>query len=556
MRKEGQVEIRIVSAAWGELPKNKNSEVVARNQILKWAAKRTKEEIPERAYEGKDFELALGNGEVISGAGLWAFKFDTADDTFREAEGIERRWRTEVVIAKMESAAAPLFSVRLSVVTARSGFPFIRSAPALIREIGRSPGIVFPGAPECKAGVPVNQDEFIRFLERRDRRPVIAISENFDYSSQALAGEIERGVIGFGHVIRVDESLSWHLTRTLGKRWSVFDGGVRIYFPGLNPELQTSFYHPGWKRFELPKSQEERRRFVSRIQRRLYSESAVRSDLDDVAPGFLAADVYLRSVHLADATKQVAQAKERAQFAVNDAERLAAAENQVSALIREGENQRREIELLKKQLDASNQERDYAYEVTKDYEEEIGRIKSQFHAALGKVDSLSSALAKSGAEIEQDVDFPDRLDEMSDWAEKYFSDRLVITAKAVRAAKKSVYEDVGHLYKCLQLLAVEYCDMRRSGLGDAYRARSSELRVEVSDAGVSAANHRYKQQYEFSYNGGYEIADLHLCPAKGTAERGSVDPRRSYRIYFYWDEELKMVVIASLPGHLNTTLTN
>jgi len=555
MGAKGEVEIRIVSAAWGELPRTDNSAASARNQVLKWAAKRTKESLPNNAYEGHEFELALGNGEAISDAGVWAFRFDTIDDALREAEGIERRWRTEVVIGQLATNSAPLFSVRLSVVTAVAGVPFVRSAPALIREIGKNPGIIFSGAPRCLDRVPEDHVDFIRFLRRRDRRPVIAISATPNDDANYLTSDLEKSLVGFAHVVRVDESLSWHLTRELGRRWGVFDGGVRVYFPGLNSDAQTPFFHPMWKRSELPSSLDERRRFVARIQRRLYAESAVRSDLDDVAPGFLAVDFYLRSVRLAAATKQVAQAKEKAESANNDAERLVAVEDQVKALVVEGEGQKQEIESLKTQLASSIQERDYAYEVTKDYEEELERIKSQFHEALNKISALNSALASAGAELNQDVDFPESLEDLQEWAERYFSDRLVITAKAVRAAKKSVYEDVEHLYKCLQLLAVEYCDMRRTGASESYRARSSELRVEVSDAGASAANHKYKQQYEVSYNGGYETADLHLSPVKGTAERSSVDPRRSYRIYFFWDEILQMVVVASLPGHLNTTLT-
>lgn len=553
MVEQGAAEVRIVSAAWGELSRKDDSVEAARVKVLNWASKRTKEAFPEAAFRGERFELALGHGEAISDAGVWAFRFDTADEALRETEGIERRWRTEVVIAENVRDRPPLFSVRLSVVTAVAGVPFVRSAPALIRELAKGPGILFGGAPKLLNGVPLDAAEFGRFLQRRDRRPIVAISESLSCVDEVVAG-LERALIGFAHVVRIDESISLYITHTFGRRWSVFDGGIRAYFPGVNFENQTPFLHPVWTKGEVPVDSNNLRRFIARIQRRMLAESAARVDLDDVAPGFISIESYLHSARLQAAREQVVQANAQADAARTDVERLAAAEGQVEALSRESAAQKCEIQSLQGQVDSAIQERDFAFEVAKEYEEEIGRIKSQFHHALNKVSVLNSTLESLGGLTCQQVDIPNTFDDLQDWAQKYYPDRLVITAKSIRSAKKSVYEDIPHIYKCLQLLAVEYCDMRR-GCNDKFVESAAGLRVEVSDVGVALNNHRYKQQFEVSYNGGYEIADLHLAPAKGTAERGSVDPKRSYRIYFFWDEQLGMVVVASLPGHLNTTLT-
>lgn len=549
--KKETVEIRTVSASWGQISSKAGSTESMRRVVLDWAAKRSYEPFPSLAYEGGGFELALGGGEAVSGDGVWAFRFDTADEGLRASDGIERKWRTEVVIATPEDTGAPLFSVRLSVITAVSGIPFARSAPALIREIGKIEGASFGEIPVDRSGYVAGAFDFIGWLSRRERKPVVAISGD----RSDLYARLKRSLLGFAQVVRVDEDLSWRLTRALGKKWSVYEGAIRVYYPGLDPEVHTPFYHPYWKSSEIPINPSEVNAFSSRLQRRLYAESAGRPDLDDVAPGFQQIESYLLALRLKAAAENVRLANIKVDSARTNEEKVLALDSQVLALKAENEGLAKEVDSLKERIHAISSEKDFAYETAKEYEEELERIKSHLHSALSKISHLSSSLKEAGG-VDGDVDLPETFDELQDWAENFFPHCLVITGKALRAAKKSVYEDVPHIYSCLKLLATEYRDMRITGDSSGFKRAADEMRVEVSDVGLAATHRRYKHQFEFPYNGGYALADLHLCPAKGTAERGSVDPRRAYRIYFHWDDQLQLVVVASLPSHLDTTLTD
>jgi hypothetical protein len=199
-----------------------------------------------------------------------------------------------------------------------------------------------------------------------------------------------------------------------------------------------------------------------------------------------------------------------------------------------------------------------AYELNRELEQEVDRLKAQIFGISSRNRALEAQLLEAGASGQIEIEPLNSYDDLEDWAERFFAGRLVILPKAVRAAKKAEYADLKNISDCLSLLASEYVDMRRgvhSG-GERYRQKCDELRVEVAPVGDALQNHRYRQQFTAPYQRGYIELDLHLAPAPGTSERGSWDPKRTFRIYFSWDSEQEVVVIGSLPGHLTTSLTH
>lgn len=556
-RSKSSAEVRPVSATWGELVGATDTAVFeARKTILDWISERSDESIPATAYDGGAFSLALGHGEVIAGSGLWALRFDTADEGLREEEGVERRWRTEIVIANQKRGNA-LFSIRLSVITAVSGVPFIRSAPHLVRDLSVAPGLVFDGKQYGSDEIGKEAKAFFEFLRRHDRRPVIAISEDEKGIISIDMEWFRRICAGYAHVVCVSNQLSWEIKQKYGRKWSVFGGAIRIYMPGALLGEDSYRANPVIMQKTIPADKVEQKRFLRRMAEKMFSFSALRSDLDEQAPGFLSIRSHLQSLAIADASKAAAKARAEVEIASTNEDKISAQAREIEAIRLEQEVLRAQTRDIEEKLRESLQERDLAYDVNQELEQEVDRLKTQVFSVNSRARIFEAKLLESGEKIQIEIEYPKSYEDLDDWAETFYPDRLIVLPKAIKAAKKSEYEDVEHIGRCLSLLAVEYVDMRRGvkGAQDLYQKKCNELRVEVSPVGTALQNHRYKQQFVAPYQNGYVDLDLHLSPASGTAERGSVDPKKAYRIYFSWDRDQELVVVGSMPSHLTTSLT-
>jgi hypothetical protein len=143
---------------------------------------------------------------------------------------------------------------------------------------------------------------------------------------------------------------------------------------------------------------------------------------------------------------------------------------------------------------------------------------------------------------------------MPDWAEEHFTGRLILHPRALKGIKNATYEDVGMVYKCLQLLAEAYRNMRL-GNDAAKKAwedgiNSLALRFGGSMTRERAGEHgdTYFVQYPLGTNR-RQFLEFHL--RKGSTK----DNRYCLGIYFFWDEETERVVVGWLPSHLDTRAT-
>lgn len=557
-RSKSSAEVRPVSATWGELVGPTDASIfTARKTILDWISKRSDESVPAAAYDGGPFSLALGHGEVVAGNGLWALRFDTSDEDLREEEGIERRWRTEIVIANPKQGNS-LFSVKLSVITATSGVPFIRSAPQLVRDLSVAPGLIFDGERYGSNKIGEEAKVFFEFLLRHDRRPVIAVAENEMGTVSVDIEWLRRFSAGFAHVVRVPDQLASEIRRRYGRKWSVYGGAIRIYMPGVLLGDDGYRASPIITQKTIPNEKAEQKRFLRRLTEKMLSFSVLRHDLDEQAPGFLSIRSHLQSLAIAGASKAAAKARADVEAANTNEDKISAQAREIEAMRLEQDALRSQARDIEEKLRESLQERDLAYDGNQELEQEVDRLKKQVFSVNARARIFEAKLLEGGEKIQIEIEHPASYEDLDDWAEKYYPDRLIILPKAIKAAKKSEYEDVEHIGRCLSLLAVEYVDMRRGVVGaqDLYQKKCNDLRVEVSPVGSALQNHRYKHQFVAPYQNGYAELDLHLSPASGTAERGSVDPKKTYRIYFSWDRDQELVVVGSMPSHLTTTLTN
>lgn len=158
-------------------------------------------------------------------------------------------------------------------------------------------------------------------------------------------------------------------------------------------------------------------------------------------------------------------------------------------------------------------------------------------------------------EQEAAAKMPNTLDALAAWVVERHADRLVLHPRAVNGAKKSQYEDVALIYSALDLLGAEYWNMRTSTTENAERnrhlfeTRTNALGLEYSIAISSSRAGEQGEQYEVPYPVGTEkkrLLEFHLCKGNSREERLCL------RIYFFWDEDLKRVVVGWLPNHLDT----
>jgi hypothetical protein len=153
---------------------------------------------------------------------------------------------------------------------------------------------------------------------------------------------------------------------------------------------------------------------------------------------------------------------------------------------------------------------------------------------------------------------PTDLGALEKWVAEHHPGRIVLLPRALKGAKKSRFEDVRLIYAAINLLGNEYWTMRTSVIEQAAQHRClcdlkmRELSLELAPAITEASAGREGDEYYVNYPQGSNekrLLEYHLC--KGNAR----EERFCLRIYFFWDEELRKVVIGWLPSHLDTRST-
>ncbi len=154
--------------------------------------------------------------------------------------------------------------------------------------------------------------------------------------------------------------------------------------------------------------------------------------------------------------------------------------------------------------------------------------------------------------------FPESLDSVENWAQRYWSGKVLLHPRALRGAKQSVFEDVNLVYVSLTLLAEEYWslrtatpltrDLRKQGLENKLLTNGLELAPSISSSRAGEQGDEYFIAYPI---GGLQNRKLDLHLKKGSDR----EERNCLRIYFFWDADEKVAVIGWLTSHLGTRAT-
>ncbi|MDD5699097.1 MAG: hypothetical protein PHH77_10820 [Victivallaceae bacterium] len=418
--------------------------------------------------------------------------------------------------------------------------PYVR--PSLIERLTTKPGLRQGrklGTFSWLVDTPekLSELESILYLPQRTL-PVIVVSApdanrwtytpNVPLNSLIDCEWLAKQSLGYAHVVRLSFQMAFEFFHRIGRSWAVYDGAVRIYYPGLNTETDSLQDHPVY--------------FKSYIWRCRYR--------DQHGPNAFAAQL-ISYMHLY-------KARLRGQFGqvlfVPDARLLS---REIAAKeMTEGKACKRcrafdiLVEELKEQVASLKRENEYYTQEVHEAEAEAKKYRNQALNLLGQVDTLRLAVGKKSKTAFADIEIPAAYEELPQWVEKYLSGRLLLHPRAIRGIKDAMYESPQLVYKALLLLGFTYRDMR---LGHSDRnnfdRECAELELRFSGSIARSRAGSEGEEYFVAYNGQRRFLEFHL--RKGNSK----DRRYSLAVYFFWDDEDGQVVVGDLPAHLDNRST-
>lgn len=473
--------------------------------------------------------------EAIASAEPWmrALQWQVPDETFSG-----RLWRMETVLCLTGDPAQPTASLacRLSCTVSGEAHGVVPWVPGFIGEIAEEIGLIADGrrlASLPQAVEAAEVDALVRLILAPERRlPVLVLAHTINAELLVDPAALAARCLGLAHVALLGVDAGFALTRLLGKQWSVFDGGLRLYLPGCAPERQSRFDHPlvlGRDLRALGESEARLDDLLRRAARASLRETAAEQGAGHV-PGF--ADLRAR---LADS-----ELHRRLSAAPDAGER--------------GELLEQRLRALDAEMRVLREEREQSIALALEYEQqalqaaqEVAEERREKFALRARLAQLERRPVGAGfAEAPR----PFGYDCLAEWVEQQFTGRLVLSSKAKRALADAVFADIPLVCDALELLAGDYVTMRRAGSGrEAFEAALQRLHLRDEMIAASPQRHRREPQYLCQYEGQELFTDRHL--KKGN----SYDPRESLRIYYAWEPVSQQVVIGHLTSHLETEVS-
>jgi hypothetical protein len=488
--------------------------------VLGWLKNKQRLKLPAAADRGEPFEIDASEGQPVSVVrfdNFWSLQFDRFDG---EIPG--RIWRTEASVGYSDAVA--LVGVRLAVIDASPLSDFVTSVPRVIGDLIRSPGLYdYDVALTDSPSVLTSEDELsqlISLLEHKQRsRPVVIFSSWEGIDAQRDAQGAAQRLAGLAHVYVLTDQQSWLLTERLGREFSVWKGAIRTYNPGFNPLVDEVVQHPPATREWINARFGNLDRFYAVLVNSIAMRTVRDASLEEVLPPF-------RAVKQAILQNQILKLSSTSDKKTKREQLLE--ENNA---------------LLKQQIQEKTEEFNLADSVVKLAEAERDQYRAQLSALRGKIESLEQRIGESALHIEH----PDSFDSLDEWANKHLAGRLILLNRAVRAARKSPFNEPILVYKCLERLAREYVDARRGG--EAVHGLFDDLGVHLERTGDPARLSQWREEYFVPHRTKREFLEWHL-------KRGSdKNEANTLRIYFFYDEDDEQVIVGHLPGHLTNEKT-
>lgn len=488
----------------------------ARQEVLKWAQRRSGGRLPSEAWDGVPFEyLSGGRNSVCTrvqspSLDIWAIR---ADDPDKEVAG--RIWSTEVVVA-VYGDDQPRFTCRSIVSTAEREPEFAPHAPGLVQQVAEACGL-FSG-PSVLSAVPrqitseLDFDDFVSHLESRNRRLPVLVSTISDGETEPSidVDRLARAVIGLADVYILPPEFAWKLTERYGRHRSVFGGAIRQYMPGFGPDTNPYEHKLVLAERIVPGMGSED---VSAIFRRSAASWSLRSLR-------LGAEV-LRFSDIRSASLKLVQQRLVSEGA-SAPEQLQAANERIAAMEAQAQDAAASLE--------------YFSEEHARAEARAQAAEQQLRSSVFRIQQLVEQVRASGGQVDQNDSYPASWEDFAEWCDVQLAGRVVLTPHARRSVRSPLYEDVRTAAECLLWLGNEARTRRLDG-GDGPVAEES-VRSGIRNSLCGS------DEFSFDWQGNRLRADWHIKSGGNTR-----DPRRCLRIYYAWDPTSLQMIVADMPAH-------
>jgi hypothetical protein len=504
-----------------------------REIILHWINSRSGRPLPRHAWDGMSFQLEDIGAQFAAAIALkepkfWAARLDDAD------RNVPRRsWITEIELAPV-GAGSLLLGSRLLCVSRQENPTYQPSIPAFIRQIANLHEIKLDGRAinDDPWILTTGQDveEFIDLIQNPKRKHDVILFSLPDNGINPIETIfpiewIRIATLGTTHIAVITGPASYRLTNALGKEFSVFRQAIRIYRPGLNVDQHQPFQHPLFLADKI-RSWEGAgaQAFADYLIARAIGTTASDRERENRLPPFTQ-------------VRQIA-----ARLEAEAARKSGAADSVLLELaLKENQELQRELDEQKETYDGLLATTDGDAEVVRREGDEIKAQNASLRARIAYLESVVRQRAQERVEI------PDSFETLEEWANKYLSGAVVIHNRALRAARKSEFEDIELAYNALLLLRDYYVPMRREGGIDkveSFKDACQQLKLEDSQTFSGARYGEEGDAYRIDYEGKRRLLDRHL---KGSSSR---EERFGFRLYYFWDEDREEVVVGWLPTHL------
>ena len=524
----------------------------ARREVLTWIKGRLEKSLPKQAWNGEDFELSGINSrrvEVIflGNIGHWAARLNDED-----RKVADRSWSTEAAIARSDDRIT--FGARVSCTRRGENAPFDPSIPDFVKRITDKFGGVVDGRPigsepwlvdtHIKAG---HLLELIRDPNRKHDVIAIATHDRDDDPSTTLisAQSVFERTLGAAHVAIVTATAAYALTDLAGKELSLFRQAVRTYRPGFDLDDARPYEHPLAIGSRIADWTGGIEAFENFLVTACLLETVKRPDREALLPPYVELKQIWRKLRL-----EREAAKEREAPAAEEEKTPDDTEQLNTLLLKENKKLKSritELENFKETADSVIREvekdRDDALALEKETRLENQRLKSRIEYLENGDDA---AVIRR-----REASFPDNFNDLKQWSENHLAGKVRLLPRAIKAAKKSTFENVALAYRALLVLRDYYVPMRlNEGKSvEDYKQALAQEGLEDTKSFAGTRSGEFGDAYFVQHGGRKRELERHL---KGTNTR---DPRYAFRLYFFWDEENGEVVVGWLPTHLPTRIS-
>lgn len=495
---------------------------IARDEVLKWAQKRSGGQLPQNAWCGDGFEYFAGGRTTIGvrisngDVDLWGLRGDDPD------KSVARRvWTTEVTIGRRGDEVARL-GVRLFVSTPEANLEIRPSVPGLMKQLVAKCGVraldgrsLRPTAHWVTSTDDIHQ--LIDLLEdpKRTLPVIVASGDERGVAPEEPLIDVEqlaKASLGLAHVYALPASLTYQLSDAFGKIRSVFYGAIRVFMPGFDATSNPYDHGLILERIIRDDPQAALRQLCVTVAK----ESLRRTRLGHEVVPFAT----LRTTALE------VEAEGRTRAGASDADQLETARERIGAL-------EYEINALRANLDQY-------FDLAHSEEERAKAAEAQLFGLRARVVQLEKKLASQGALSEEEV-LPDNWIDFAEWCDQALIGRLVLAPAARRSVKSALFQEPATAARCLLWLADKCRDRRIHGGGSLDDAPVAEG-LWNSPCGADS--------FSFDFQGHRLEADWHVKNGGNTR-----DPARCLRIYYGWDPATQQIVVAEMPAHRRTGAT-